>query len=98
MRSLFSSLLFDWLGGANMPNASRAGSALSMGQQQSTSRHSNNAIAGGATQNVQPLSLLDMPYEILDTIFSYAGYKEVSNARLVSVNMFNAHIVFSILF
>lgn len=75
------------MGGANMPNASRAGSSLSLGQQQSTSRHSNNAIAGGATQNVQTLSLLDMPYEILDRIFSFAGYKEVSNARLVSSQM-----------
>lgn len=35
------------------------------------------------------LSLQDMPFEILDKILSYVGYKQVSNMRLVSTDMSN---------
>lgn len=58
----------------------------------------NNATSSASTstavQSITPaihlvnspgaLSLLDMPYEILDKIFSYAGYKQVAHMRLVS--------------
>lgn len=34
-----------------------------------------------------PITLLDLPLEILDNIFSYVGFKKVSQTRLVSRQM-----------
>lgn len=53
----------------------------------------NNATKDtGIISKHKQLSLQDMPFEILDKILSYVGYKQVSSMRLVSKWQNIAHI------
>jgi len=69
-----------------------------------SSRHTNNqhVISGGgcihiiqsslsstsSSLSVASISLLDLPNEILDNIFSYVGYKKLGQLRVVSKILF----------
>lgn len=45
------------------------------------------AVRSRATDRVRPTNLLDLPMEMLEEIFSYVGYKKVSQIRVVSVSI-----------
>lgn len=65
-----------------MGSASTSGAGGSGG---STALSVNNATKdAGIVSKQEQLSLQDMPFEILDKILSYVGYKQVSSMRLVS--------------
>lgn len=59
---------------------------------QTQSGHSGHEIVPvSSSSSSQPyvsnLKLLDLPHEVLEKIFSYIGYKNVSHMRLVSSHM-----------
>lgn len=68
-------------------NQAGCSSTLQMASNKQSSNNGNNstvATKDGSQKQTRQLSLQDMPFEILDKIFSYVGYKEVSNMRLVN--------------
>lgn len=72
-----------------MPSTIQTRTGTAYSTSHSNMQPSSNAIAkqssvSTAAIDTSPLSLLDMPYEILDKIFSYAGFKQVAQMRLVS--------------
>lgn len=84
-------VLLAGTGNVAVTNASSSrNSSNSLAQQNgSTALHSSSSRQQASTSTAMTttrkagLSLLDMPFEIVEKIVSYTGYKEVSNMRLV---------------
>lgn len=81
--------------GSSRMASSSSSNSLNQQQSSSSTRQQSNNNASNASLNdtmqsnssaivpVRQIQLIDMPVEIFERIFQYAGYKEVSNMRLV---------------
>lgn len=76
------------LNSSHPSHAGHSGTVNNAGSVPSANSSSGSiGVSSASTLIVEPLNLLDMPPEILEKIFSYAGYHTVSQLRLVCKRM-----------
>lgn len=79
-------------GGDNSGSES-VGTTRSVRHSASQSHSGHEIVPVSSSSSSQPyvsnVKLLDLPHEVLEKIFSYIGYKNVSHMRLVSVHKYN---------